>query len=465
VAGARVLIVEDDPALSFLLVRSLEAVGHAPVAVSTAEAALVEEAKAPFDVAVTDLQLAGKMTGTELCIALHERDPELPVVIMTAHGSLETAVAALRASAWDFVVKPFAMEVLTLAIGRALKHRALTHEVRTLRAALSTPARRSDVVGHAPSLRTALDLVARVAATDVNVFISGESGTGKELIARALHDTSTRKNAPFVAINCAAVPEALIESQLFGHVRGAFTDARQDRKGLFVQADGGTVFLDEIGDLPLSLQPKLLRALQERRVLPVGADEEVAFDARVVAATHKDLERMIADGTFRDDLYYRLNVVEVRLPPLRERGSDVLMLAQHFLQTFAARMKKPVEGISAPAAQKLLEYDWPGNVRELMNCIERAVALTQTTHIVVADLPDRIQRHKSQTLVIDAAVDVLPLEDVEKRYILRVLDLAGGQRSKAAEMLGIDRKTLYRKLNAWGVEDSAKESSEGRPTR
>ncbi len=453
--AARILIVEDDKALGFLLQAELKRSGHDVTAVTSGEAALVEEGRSGVDVVVTDLHLAGMMTGTQLCAAMREKDPDVPVVLMTAHGTLDTAIDALRANAWDFVLKPFAPEVLTLAVARALKHRALHSEVRSLRAALSQRGSARDIVGHSEKVRAALDLVRRVADTDVNVLIRGASGTGKELVAKALHDESHRKGKPFVAINCAAVPEALLESQLFGHVKGAFTDARADRKGLFVQATGGTLFLDEIGDMPMTLQPKLLRALQERRVLPVGADVEVPFDARIVAATHRHLPDRVEQGLFREDLYYRLDVVQVVLPTLHERGSDVLLLAQHFLTSFAKRMNKDVEALSPPAAQKLLDYDWPGNVRELMNCMERAVALTQTSHIMVSDLPERVLSHQSKRLVIDAdpSGPILPLEEVERRYVLRVLDAVGGQKKRAAELLGIDRKTLYRKLQEAAISD------------
>jgi len=295
------------------------------------------------------------------------------------------------------------------------------------------------------------ELLARIADSDASVLVSGESGTGKEVVARALHARGKRKGGPFVAVNCAAVPEALIESELFGHVKGAFTDARAARPGLFAQAHGGTVFLDEIGELPLSMQPKLLRALQERAVRPVGGDAEVPFDARVIAATNRDLEALVEERRFREDLFYRIVVLHVELPPLRARGGDVLLLADRFLETFAARAAKPIRGFAPPAAEKLLAYAWPGNVRELMNVVERAVALTEGELIGVPDLPAKIREHRSTHVIVtgDDPTDLVPLEEVEKRYALRVLSAAGGNKTLAAKILGLDRKTLHRKLERW----------------
>jgi two-component system response regulator HydG len=282
-------------------------------------------------------------------------------------------------------------------------------------------------------------------------LIVGETGTGKELVARALHRASRRRDKPFVAVNCAAVPESLLESELFGHVKGAFTDAKAARKGLFVQADGGTLLLDELGTLPLTMQAKLLRALQERKVRPVGGDEEVAIDVRILAATNADLEEAAQQGSFREDLLYRINVVAIDLPPLRMRGNDVLLIAQHFLRQFSERSHKRVLGISSGAAMRLLAYPWPGNVRELQNCIERAVALTSYEQITAEDLPDKVRDHQQTRLVVfgDDPSEMLPLDQIERRYILQVLDAVGGNKKLAAEVLGLDRKTLYRKLERY----------------
>jgi len=289
------------------------------------------------------------------------------------------------------------------------------------------------------------------------VLVRGESGTGKELVAQALHKRGRRTAGPFVAVNCAAMPETLLESELFGHARGAFTDAKSARTGLFVQADHGTLFLDEIGTMPLGLQPKLLRALQQRTVRPVGSDTEVPFDVRLVAATNADLEAAVEAGTFREDLFFRINVIPIEVPPLRRRGNDVLLLAQRFLEEFASQAQKPVRGLTSAAAEKLLGYSWPGNVRELRNCIERAVALTRFEQLTVEDLPDKVRDAKRPAVLLaaDDPSELVPMEEVERRYILRVLEAAGGNKASAARILGLDRKTLYRKLERWGAEGTA----------
>jgi two-component system response regulator HydG len=297
-------------------------------------------------------------------------------------------------------------------------------------------------------MRNLRELVARVARSDAPVLVIGETGSGKERVARALHRLGPRPEGPFVALNCAALPEHLLESELFGHARGAFTDARSARPGLLVHANGGTLFLDEIAELPLALQPKLLRALEERRVRPVGGEEEVPFEARIVAATNRDLDAAVEEGRFREDLFFRIDVLRVEVPPLRARGSDVLLLAQHHLRECAARLGKQVLGISHGAAERLLRYDWPGNVRELVNCIERAVALTDHEQILVEDLPERIRAEGRSHVIVasDDPSELVPLEIVEQRYIARVMESVGGNKTLAARILGLDRKTLYRKL-------------------
>ena len=299
-------------------------------------------------------------------------------------------------------------------------------------------------------------LIDQVSATDATVLITGESGTGKEVVAREIHNRSRRKDAPFVAINCAAVPEALLESELFGHAKGAFTDAKQSRQGLFAQAHGGTLFLDEIGEMAISMQPKVLRAIQERKIRPVGAEGEITVDVRLVTATNRDLEEMVESKAFREDLYYRINVIHIPLPPLRARGGDVLLLAQHMLRQYAAVFDKKVIGLSPAAAERLVGYDWPGNVRELGNCLERAVALAHFEEIQVEDLPDKIrnrQTPRSTNITANELPELLTLEEVERRHVLRVLEACHGNRTDAAKILGLDRKTLYRKLLRWGVND------------
>ncbi|ATB43429.1 sigma-54-dependent Fis family transcriptional regulator [Cystobacter fuscus] len=443
----RVLVVEDEREMRALLEKGLTRRGFVPTVRGSADEAFALLESEDFDTVLTDLRMPG-MDGIALCERVALNRPDIPVVVVTAFGSLETAVAAIRAGAYDFVTKPVDLDALALVLERAVQHRALREEVRRLRRALGEVSVEGSVVGESLALRRVYELIDRVADSDTSVLITGESGTGKEVAARALHARGRRRTGPFVAINCAAMPEALLESELFGHVRGAFTDAKTSRSGLFVKANGGTLFLDEVGELPITLQPKLLRALQERTVRPVGGETEVAFDARIVAATNRDLELAVEEERFREDLYYRLNVIGLELPPLRARGNDVLLLAQRFLEHFATRSGKRVVGLSPAVAQRLLAYSWPGNVRELQNCIERAVALTAYEQLTVEDLPDRIRDYRApnpQTQNQDVS-ELVSLEEMERRYIQRVMETVGGSRTLASRILGVDRKTLYRKL-------------------
>jgi DNA-binding NtrC family response regulator len=400
-----------------------------------------------FDAVITDIYMTG-MTGIELCAGLSATHPELPVLVMTGQGSMDTAVAAIRAGAYDFITKPISIDALIIALRRAVSHHQLHKEVRRLRAAVEANQRMDTMIGESPAIRQVYSLIDRVAASDTSILITGESGTGKELVARALHARSPRKDAGFIAINCAAMPLALLESELFGHVRGAFTDAKRSRAGLFVQAQGGTLFLDEIGELPLEMQPKLLRAIQERKVRPVGGDTEVPFDVRLLSSTNRDLDTEVEEHRFRADLYYRINVVSIPIPPLRSRGNDILLLAQHFIKEQARKSGKQVDSISTEAARKLLEYDWPGNVRELENCMERAVALAAYSQVGVEDLPDKICLFKNTGLVIDMSnpQEMMTLEEMERRYVHQALAAVGGNKTQAAHMLGIDRRSLYRRL-------------------
>jgi two-component system response regulator AtoC len=443
----RVLIVEDEHEMRVMLEKGLARRGFEPQANVSPEEVLTRLATEDFDAVLTDLQMPG-LNGLALCERIALNRPDIPVVVVTAFGSLETAVAAMRAGAYDFITKPVDLDALVFVLERAVQHRALRQEVRRLRQELGQRTGPRELVGESPALKQAYAMLDRVADVDTTVLITGESGTGKEVAARALHSRSRRREGPFVALNCAAMPEQLLESELFGHMKGAFTDARTTRTGLFVQASGGTLLLDEVGELPLGLQPKLLRALQERKVRPVGGNEEVEFDARIVAATNRDLELAVEEGRFREDLYYRLNVINLELPPLRARGNDVLVLSQHFIEQFAARTGKRVVGLSPAAAQRLVAYGWPGNVRELQNCMERAVALTSFEQLTVEDLPERIRNYSTPRVVPEVAdvSELVTLEEVERRYIQRVLEAVGGSRTLAARVLGVDRKTLYRKL-------------------
>jgi DNA-binding NtrC family response regulator len=449
---ARVLIIDDDPEFCELLRLDLSQRGFEIETCMDSAAGLAALSERPFDVALTDLNMPG-MDGIDLCHRINANRPDVPVVVLTAFGSMEAAVAAIRAGAFDFVTKPIDVEVLQVVLDRAVRHRELQQQVRFLSDAVERMERFGDLIGASPPMQRLFDQLARVADTEASILITGENGTGKELVARALHKRSNRKDGPFVAINCAAVPENLLESELFGHARGAFTDAKAQRKGLFAQADGGTFLLDEIGDLPLALQPKLLRALEERSVRPVGGDESVPFDVRIIASTNRDLHAAIGESRFREDLFFRINVIQLDVPPLRSRGTDILLLAQHFLQYFAARSNREVTGLSEPVAEKLMSYDWPGNVRELRNAIERAIALTRQERITVEDLPERIRDYRSSELVLGGEdPDELPnLEQVESRYIQHVLRVTSGNKTLAARVLGLDRKTLYRKLDRYGL--------------
>ena len=450
---SRVLVVDDDKEMCRLLEVTLGKKGYTVDARTTAPEAFDLLTATDYDVVVSDLNMKG-MSGLELCERIAQNRPDIPVVVITAFGTFETAVAAIRAGAYDFITKPFEVDVLELTLRRAVQHRVLREEVKRLRRAVEDRERGfEDLIGQSPAMLSVKELVQRVAETDTSVLITGESGTGKEVVARALHQRSRRSEGPFVAINCAAMPEALLESELFGHEKGAFTDAKAKTPGLFVQATGGTLFLDEIGDMPLGLQPKLLRALQERKVRPVGGGGEIGFDARIVAATNRDLETAVDEKRFREDLYYRINVIHVQLPPLRARGNDVLLLAQAFLQQLATQSGKSVVGLSTAAAEKILSYHWPGNVRELSNCVERAVALTQFDQLQVEDLPEKVRDYRQSHIIVasEDASDLVPMEEVERRYVLRVLQAVGGNKTMAAQILGFDRKTLYRKLERYGV--------------
>ena len=451
---ATVLVVDDDADMRALLVDGLSRRGFAVRAVDGAESALAVLAETDVDAVVTDVRMRGA-DGIELTRAVGERRPGTPVLVVTGFGSLETAVDALRAGAVDFIQKPVEMRALAILVARAVEVRRLRAELVRLRQPVVLDGDLG-LLGDSAAVRRVRELVGQVARLQSNVLVTGESGTGKEVVARALHAASLRRDGPFVAVNVSAIPDSLLESQLFGHVKGAFTDARDARAGLFQRASGGTLFLDEIGEMPAAMQPKLLRALQERKVRPVGGDVEVAVDFRLVCATNRDLEEADADGSFREDLYYRVNVIPIELPPLRARGRDVLLLAHHFLQAQAMKLDRPVSRLSVAAGEALLSWHWPGNVRELENCVEHAVALAKFDEILVEDLPPRLrgERNKRPREDTPPGHDSGPptLADVERRHILEVLASCGGNKQKAAELLGIGRKTLYRKLAAWSAD-------------
>jgi two-component system, NtrC family, response regulator AtoC len=438
---ANVLIIDDEEATAIALRDGLRRFDLTTEASFEPEDAIARLGRAQADVVLLDLCLPGA-SGIDLCRRLAAQYPGTAVIVMSARGSLGSAVAAVKAGARDFVTKPFELETIALRIRHMVRDR--TRELDEPRG-LPPGGPFADLIGASPAIEQLRRRLTRIAVSDACVLITGESGTGKEVVARGIHRESRRHGGPFVAVNCAAVPEALIESELFGHVRGAFTDARADRAGLFAQARGGTLFLDEIGDLPLAVQPKLLRVLEDRRVRPVGGDHEIALDVRVIAATHQDLGELVRLGRFRSDLMYRLDVLAVRLPALRERGDDILFLARRFAARCAASEDRSPPGLDDDAARALLAHAWPGNVRELRNCMEHAVAMAQTDEIGLDDLPDKLRRG-GEAAPTDPGWP--PLAEVERRYIDRVLEHTGGNRSISARILGIDRRTLMRKLRA-----------------
>jgi DNA-binding NtrC family response regulator len=440
-----ILIIEDDGDMCEMLDCGLSRRGFTVQTCLTGREGLAAITHERPDVVLTDINLPDS-SGLTLCREITAHWPEVPVVMMTAFGSLETAVEGLRAGAYDFITKPLDLELLAAALSRALEHRRLRLQVRSLRRNCSRSRGFAELLGESQPMLDLFARLERIADTDSSVLICGESGSGKELTARALHAHSHRNQAPFIAINCSALPDNLLESELFGHIRGSFTDAHQDHQGLLVAADGGTLFFDEIGEMPQALQAKLLRALEERKVRPVGGSREVAFDVRILAATNLDIEQAVAAGRFREDLYYRLNVIRVDIPPLRRRGMDILLLAGKFIDEFAGKQVKEVIGLAETTARKLLNYRWPGNVRELRNAMEHGVVMTRFTKIGPEDLPTKINDHSTSPFAPEPAKELLPLEEMNRRYISQVLEITEGNQTLAAEILQIDRKTIYRKL-------------------
>ena len=451
-ARRRILVVEDDDAMRTLLEDVLAGAGYEVVAVADGFDALQVFAAVAVDVVVTDMVMPG-MRGQELLAEVRARDPGVPVVILTAFGSIDSAVDAMRAGAFHYLAKPFKMDQLLATVEGAVTRGRVWQELA--RGGDGERAGGTTIVAESPAMRRAVDLMLRAAPALAPVLLLGESGTGKELLARALHASSPRRTAPFLAINCSAIPEHLLESQLFGHRRGAFTDARQDHRGLFREADGGTLLLDEIGDMAPVLQAKLLRVLQEHEVQPVGAPLPVAVDVRIVAATHADLDRLVLEGRFRQDLFYRLNVISVRVPPLRERMEDLVPLLRHFLGKYGPRQGKPDANVAPEAVEALRRHDWPGNVRELENCIERALVLGREPTIGLADLPPALRASRAHApgpagIANGAGPRASSLAELEREHILRTLRAVDGNRAAAARLLNVDRKTLYRKLREYG---------------
>jgi two-component system response regulator HydG len=450
-----VLVVDDDTAHRTMLKTLVGGWGYTIAEADDGESAIHMVQDQVYDLVLMDVRML-KVSGLEALAAIKAINPSIPVVIMTAYSSVETAVAALKQGAHDYLTKPLDFEKLKITIERAMEHTRLREENRRLRESLGLQFDRSRIIGQSPAMLKLLDTVAQVAPSEATVLISGESGTGKEIIAGAVHFNSPRRDSPFVRLNCAAITETLMESELFGHEKGAFTGAERRREGRFHQADGGSLFLDEVSEMPLSMQVKLLRVLQEREFTRVGGEALVRVDVRVIAATNKHLPDLIAGGAFREDLYYRLNVVGLEIPPLRARREDIPLLAQHFLETFAQRNRKPIKGFTPQAMDRIIRLSWPGNVRELMNAVERAVVLSRTDYLTEDDFPVITAPGQAPPEALPAPTaaaveDGRPLNEVEKTTILKTLEAAGGNKSETARRLGITRRTLHKKLKAYGV--------------
>lgn len=440
-----ILVVEDEEIMRAILRELLEKEGFQVFTANSSETALEIFTTQEIDVTLTDIKMSG-MDGLELLDKLKTIDSEALVVIMTAYSSVDSAISALRKGAYDYVTKPFVNEDLIKTLKNAIRQRELFRENRALRRELEKRYGFSEIIGTSQALQSIFRLIEKVANTNANVLISGESGTGKELVARAIHHHSKRSEKDFVAINCGALPESLLESELFGHTKGAFTDAKTDKKGLFRTADGGTLFLDEIAEIPQPLQVKLLRALQEHEVTPLGSSIAVKFDARIIAATNRDLEEEIKQNNFREDLFYRLNVIEIFLPPLRERREDIPLLAKHFVAKTAQNQQSEPKPITKEAMSVLINYHWQGNIRELENAIERAFILSENK-IDFESLSPKLKTESSlQFEMRDLEGLRPPLEEMERRYILEILNSVGDDKTEAANILGIDLSTLYRKL-------------------
>ena len=445
----RILVVDDEPAIRAELEEALQEAGFATQGAGNGSSAAGLAQQQSFDLCLSDVRMPGS-GGIELLRRLTEASPETMVMLMTAHGELDTAIEALRLGAVDYLLKPFRHEELIAKVKRLAEHRRLVLENRNLRRTLDAEVKHS-IVGDGPSIRKVLETVDRVASLPTHVLITGESGTGKDLIARAVHDRGSRAKAPFVPINCAAIPEPLLESELFGHVKGAFTGASEHKEGLLKTAGEGTIFLDELGDMPLSLQAKLLRAIETREIQPVGSTRRVQIQARVVAATHRDLRELARTGKFREDLYYRLAVVEIPVAPLRERREDIPLLANHFVAKYARELGRPVQGIARDALALLAGHDWRGNVRELSNAIERAVIFAASEQITAVDLPEPVRAAVPREPDYQVNLQLNLREataEFERAHILRIIEQCGGNKRKAAKLLGLGVTSLYRKLGA-----------------
>jgi DNA-binding NtrC family response regulator len=459
----QIAVIDDDPEMRSMLVDHLTMEDYSVRAFSDGAEALAflngtDPAASLIELVISDLRMPD-VDGLSLLRNFKPKHPDVPVILMTAYASLDSAIEGLRKGAFDYITKPFKLAEMSHSVERAVLFGRLQRENKSLSKEVRRTWALNDIVGKSPAMREVFDLIERVAPSASNILITGESGTGKEIVAKAIHQRSERASKPFVAVNCTAIPEALLESELFGHVKGSFTGAISDKRGLFDEAEGGTLFLDEIGDMNVALQAKLLRVLQERTMRPVGATQNKAINVRLIAATHKDLKKAIVNETFREDLYYRLAVIPLALPALRHRTEDIPLLAQHFLNKYSLINGGRVHGFSAEAMQKLMELSWPGNVRELENLVERLVVLSKNPVILPSDIP--AGEEKSFEGFFGQNTGHLPtLEELEKRYISLVLERTGSRKEKAAQILGINRRTLYRKEREFGFVTSDDELPE-----
>jgi two-component system NtrC family response regulator len=454
----RILVVDDDESLRRVTQVQLEEEGYTVTTAASGEEALAILIRKPQDLVLTDLSMPG-MSGVELLKKVRTEYPETTVVLVTAFGTVESAIEAMKLGAYDYIAKPVNPDNLRRIVARALEHLALREEVQSLRSVLDQKVGFENIIGRSKTLLYVLDMAARAAQSDVTVLIHGETGTGKELVAQGIHCSSSRKTKPLVTINCGAIPKELLESELFGHVKGSFTGASMHKKGKIELADGGTVFLDEIGELPLELQVKLLRLLQEHEIEKVGATEKIRLDVRVIAATHRNLLAMVEDGRYREDLYYRLNVVPIELPPLRERSEDIPELAQHFFANARTRHSRPNLRLPGALLPYFSSYRWPGNIRELENVIERLVVLVPGDEITIEDLPEtlRIQRPALETLQMELPPQGISLESVERELIHKALIKFNWNQTKAAQYLDLSRKTLIYRMEKFGLRSETEE--------
>jgi two-component system response regulator HydG len=448
-----ILVVDDDKAHLSMLKTILTGWGYATKGVEDGSDAIACVREQPYDAVLMDVRMAN-VSGIEALQRIKEHNPAIPVIIMTAYSSVDTAVEAMKLGAYDYLTKPLNFDDLRLTLERALEHMALAKENRTLKKQISADAKLDSIIGTSEAMQSLIDMVRTVSPTEATILVTGESGTGKELIAQAIHSNSPRKDGPLVTVNCAAITDTLLESELFGHEKGAFTGADKKRDGRFMQAHKGSIFLDEVGEIPLHLQAKLLRAIQEREIQRVGGDKAIKVDVRIIAATNRDLLKDVHEGKFREDLFYRLNVVNLRVPPLHERKDDIPLLAKHFLVRYAKKNRRNMKGFTPAAMDLMIRYPWPGNVRELENALERAVILSLGDYITERELPPGVIAHSrgdSEEGLPAAGLAGMPLEEIEKEAIIQTLKETGGNKSEASKILQITRTTLNNKIKKYNI--------------